>query len=146
MYTVVPKKKRKSEKIEDIVYDHDGKWLYLTNVEYKDMHERDQMTGGVVVVVADSKFEGKEKGIYKEFDKLKYCDLGEVDLTYDIIEPYFIAWSGYDEIIVTYERPHFLQTKHDNDVFIKEFFENYLMKADTNDTSDEEEIDLYIGD
>lgn len=28
MYTVVPKKKRKSEKIEDIVYNHDGKWLY----------------------------------------------------------------------------------------------------------------------
>jgi len=80
MYEIVPKHKRRYYTREEMKKKFNGKWLYLVNSEYTD---KKRLIRAKVAVIADSRYGGREDGIYQALGSKEDSITSRYDLLYD---------------------------------------------------------------
>jgi len=80
MYRVIPENERRYYTREEMKEKFDGKWLYLVNSEYTD---RRRFIRAKVAVIADRRYEGREKGVYRKLDIEENDIVSRCDLLHD---------------------------------------------------------------
>ena len=74
MVVKIDEQKRKRMSREQINDNYKGKWVFLTNIT-------DNPYSAIPAIIADSSYEDRKQGIYKEFnDSAKYGLTGHVSL------------------------------------------------------------------
>ena len=79
MTTIIPPSERKLYSYDKIKELHDGKWVFLTNVEFS---KGLKILKGTPAVLADRAFEEHASGIYDEFENGTYGKTATTDLTH----------------------------------------------------------------
>ena len=78
MITVIPTSERKLYSYDQIKQLYDGKWIFLTNVEFS---KGLRILKGTPVVLADRAFEEHAGGIYDELENGEHGKTATTDLT-----------------------------------------------------------------
>ena len=79
MTTIIPQNKRKLCTYDQIKQLYDGKWIFLTNVEFS---KGLKILKGTPAVLADRAFEDHSSGIYDELENGEYGKTATTDLTH----------------------------------------------------------------